>query len=136
MTVAAYHKSYVFEIKANNGKMDYINNMLNVLDDLSWFVFTLGTKYSKNWWRDQKKLYHYCRLFFPDINSKVLQNFIKLYEPKGKRAFPKKHPKKAAIYVDQDFHIEYPKTAKIAKLWLKFHRRWFPLFGRIFKKFD
>ena len=135
MTVVAYHKSYVFEIRANNGKMDYLNNTLDVLDELSWFVFTLGTRYSKSWWRDQKNLYNYCRLFFPDINSKVLQNFISLYKPKGKKTLPKKHPKKAAIYVDQAFYIEHPKTAKIAKLWVKFHRHWFPLFGRLFKKF-
>jgi putative transposase len=128
-------KSYTCKISGNNSKTEYLSTNIEVLKELSWFVFNLK-KYSIQWWFDQKKLYHHCRRFFPEVNSKVLQNFISLYFPKKGIKLPKK-PIRPSIFIDQVFEIEYSSKTKYNSYWLKFHRKYFPLFGKtILRKVD
>lgn len=123
-------KSYTCKISGNLEKLNYLEETLEIIEDLSWFVFTLGIKYSKNWWKDQTKLYHHCRRFFPELNSKILQNFISLYKPKGKRKLPKFKSIKAAIFIDHNFNIKINNSNKLTNFWLRFCRRNFPFFGK------
>jgi len=120
-------KSYTCKISGNLEKVNYLEETLEIIEDLSWFVFTLGTK---NWWKNQKKLYQHCRRFFPELNSKILQNFISLYKPKGKRKLPKHKPIKAGIFIDQNFNIKINNSNKLTNFWLRFCKRNFPLFGK------
>ena len=126
------YKSFTCKISGNINKVNFLNEQLDVINDLSWFVFTLGTKYSISWWKDQKKLYHHCRLFFPEINSRILQNFISQYQPKGKRTVPKHKIIEPAIYLAQCNNLVFKITnnTKITNYWLRFSKRNFPLFGK------
>jgi len=47
-------KSYTCKISGNVEKVNFLNQTLEIVEDLSWVVFTLGTKYSKNWWKKSK----------------------------------------------------------------------------------
>lgn len=127
-------KSYTCKISGNNSKLEFLEETLDIIQDLSWFVFTLGTKYSENWWEDQKILYHHCRRFFPELHSKILQNFISLYKSKGERTLPKHKPIKAGIFVDQNMDIKINNSNKLTNFWLRFCGRNFPLFGKYLKK--
>jgi len=123
-------KSYTCKISGNIEKVKFLEETLEIIEDLSWVVFTLGTKYSKNWWFNQKHLYHFCRNMFPELNSKILQNFLSLYKPKGKRKLPKFKPIKPAIFVDQTFDIKINDSNSLTNYWLRFSSRNFPLFGK------
>ena len=79
-------KSYTCKISGNIEKVNFLNQNLEILQDLSKFVFEQG----KSKLYDQKELYHKCRERFPELNSKILQNFISLYKPKSGRKIPKK----------------------------------------------
>ena len=129
-------KSYTCKISGNVEKVNFLNQTLEIVEDLSWVVFTLGTKYSKNWWKNQNQLYRYCRNMFPELNSKILQNFIKLYKPIEKKSLPKFKPIKSSIYVDyQSLDLKIDSNNKLTNFWLRFSRRNFPLFGKgILKK--
>ena len=72
---------------------------------------------------------HFARRFFPDLNTKVLQNFIRLYRKRGKRPQPKS-PINPSIYIDQAFNIKKTNETKITNYWLRFHKKNFPLFGK------
>ena len=119
------NKSYIVKIDGNKSKINYLKSNLIELDKLSQYVFSLG----KEKWSDQKELYRICREKFPLLNSKVLQNFISLYQPKQGRSIPKKKYIKAGIFVDQSFNVQKSDT-KLTNYWLKFHRKRFPLFGK------
>ena len=129
-------KSYTCKISGNVEKVNFLNQTIEMIEDLSWVVFTLGRTYSLNWWKNQNNLYKYCRNMFPELNSKILQNFIKLYKPVGKKKLPKFKPIKSSIYVDyQSLDLKIDSSSKLTNFWLKFSRRNFPLFGkRILKK--
>ncbi len=133
------YKSYTCKISGNVRKREFLNEQLDIIQDLSWFVFTLGTKYSKTWWVDQKKLYHHCRFFFPEVHAKVLQNFISFYQPKGKRRLPKYKIIQPAIFIDQCNHLVFKinNSNKLTNYWLRFRKTNFPLFGKnILKKIE
>ena len=119
-------KSYTCKISGNVEKVNFLNSTLEVLQDLSKFVFEQG----KPAWLNQKQLYHDCRNKFPELNSKFLQNMIKQYQIiKGKK-LPKKviNP---TIYIDyQSFSFQKDLTIKITNYWLRFSKRNFPLFGK------
>ena len=124
-------KSYTCKISGNIEKVKFLEETLEIIEDLSWVVFTLGTKYSHNWWKNQKQLYHYCRNMFPELNSKILQNFISLYQPKGKKPLPKFKPIKSAIIVDyQSFDLMINNSNSLTNYWLRFSRKNFPLLGK------
>jgi len=118
-------KSYTCKISGNKSKIDYLMNTLTSIDRLSEYVFSLGQQS----WSDQKTLYKDCRSRFPKLNSKVLQNFLSLYKPEGKKKLPKK-PKKAAIFIDQSFNIKLDQDTKYSNYWVQFHRKRFPILGK------
>ena len=117
-------KSYTCLISGNKSKIKFLENLLNEIDNLSLFVFNQG----KNSWFNQKQLYLICRQNFPSINSKILQNFISLYQPKSGRRLPKTKIK-SSIYLDQGQNIEI-NSNKLTNYWLRFCRKNFPLFGK------
>ena len=130
------NKSYTCKISGNSNKIEYLEKSLSTIQELSDFVFVLGTTYGQQFWSDQKSLYKTCRKLFPYLNSKILQNFISLYQPKGKRKLPKYQPIQAGIFVDsQSAHLKIDSSTKMTNFWIRFSRRNFPLLGkRILKK--
>ena len=129
------NKSYTCKISGNQNKIKYLEQTLSTLQELSDFVFVLGRTYGQQFWSDQKNLYKTCRKLFPNLNSKILQNFISLYQPKGKRKLPKYQPIQAGIFVDQGQNFKIDSSTKLTNFWIRFSRRNFPLLGkRILKK--
>jgi IS605 OrfB family transposase len=128
-------KSYTCKISGNNIKLEFLEETLDIIQDLSWFIFTLGTKYSENWWNDHKTLYHHCRRFFPELNSKFVQNFIRYSYTFKEEQKPTKKVVKAGIFVDyQSFNFQI-NSNKLSNFWLRFSKRNFPLLGKyLFKK--
>jgi len=123
-------KSYTCKISGNKSKIKFLEDLLSEIEKLSLFVFNQG----KISWTNQKQLYAICRQTFPLINSKMLQNFISLYFPIGKKKLPKS-PIKPSIYMDQGQNIKIDNTTKLTNIWLRFSKRNFPLFGKyIIKK--
>jgi len=122
-------KSYTCLISGNKSKIEYLLNNLEIIGDLSWYIFQLKQKFGINWWFDQKKLYHQCRKMFPELNSKVIQNFCSCYFPKRETKLPKR-PISPSIFLDQSFYVEESAKTKYTNYWLKFHRKYFPLFGK------
>jgi len=98
-------KSYTCLISGNKSKVEYLSTQLEIIQDLSWFIFNLKQRFGINWWFNQKKLYHQCRRFFPELNSKVLQNFCSCYFPKKGTNLPKK-PISPSIFLDQFFMLK------------------------------
>ena len=120
-------KSYSCLISGNKSKIEFLEDLLKQIEDLSLFVFNQG----KSSWTfyNFKTLYHLCRKNFPSINSKILQNFIKLYQLKPGKKSPKS-PINPLIYIDQNFNIEVDSSKKFSNYWLRFSRRNFPLLGK------
>ena len=129
------NKSYTCKISGNLEKVNFLEETLEIIEDLSWYVFNLNKRFPKtNWWIKQKQLYHSCRRFFPELNSKILQNFISLYKPKGGRKLPKYKPIKSGVFVDQGFNLKINNSNKLTNFWLRFSRHNFPLLGKYLKK--
>jgi IS605 OrfB family transposase len=130
-------KSYTCKIAGNNLKIFYLQEQLGVIEELSWFIFHLGSNYSIKWWFNQKMLYHHCRRFFPELNSKILQNFIKFsYKFKKGQKLPKK-PVTPSIILDYQIFNFQKFSNKLTNYWLRFQHKNFPLFGlRILKKIE
>jgi len=128
-------KTYTCLISGNRSKISYLQEQLDLIEDLSWYIFNLKQRFGINWWFNQKMLYHQCRRMFPELNSKVVQNFIRYsYSIKKGMKLPKK-PVKSSIILDQSFSIDSSSKTKLTNYWLKFHRKYFPLFGkRILRK--
>lgn len=124
------NKSYTCKISGNNCKVDYLQEQLELIEYLSWFIFNLKQKFGINWWFNQKKLYHQCRRFFPELNSKVVQNFIRFsYRIKKGQKLPKK-PVDPSIILDYQ-NFDFSKYSnKLTNYWLKFSKIKFPLFGK------
>ena len=122
-------KSYTCLISGNNCKVEYLTEQLKIIEDLSWYIFQLKQRFGINWWFNQKMLYHQCRRMFPELNSKVVQNFCSSYFPKKGTKLPKR-PINPSIYIDQSFYVEESTKTKYISYWLKFHRKYFPLFGK------
>jgi putative transposase len=120
-------KSYSCLISGNKSKIEFLEDLLKQIEDLSSFVFNQG----KSSWTfyNFKTLYHLCRKNFPSINSKILQNFIKLYQLKPGKKSPKS-PINPLIYIDQNFNIKFDSSKKFSNYWLRFSRRNFPLLGK------
>ncbi len=129
------NKSYTCKISGNNYKVEYLMEQLEIIEDLSWYIFNIHKKFpTSNWWFNQKKLYHQCRRFFPELNSKFIQNFIRYYYffKKGQK-LPKKQVK-SSINIDyQSFNILINNSNVLTNFWLRFNFKNFPLFGKILK---
>lgn len=129
-------KSYICLISGNVGKYNHIETQLELIEHLSWVIFNLKQRFGIHWWFDQKMLYNHCRKMFPELNSKVSQNFCKCYFPTKGKKLPKK-PIAPSILLDQSFYVETSSKTKLTDYWIKFHRRYFPLFGKkILEKID
>ena len=128
-------KSYTCKISGNVEKISFLEETIDIIEDLSWYVFNLNKRFPKtNWWNNQKNLYHSCRRFFPELNSKILQNFISLYKPKPGRKLPKYKSIRPGIFVDQGMNLKINNSNKLTNFWLRFSKRNFPLFGKFLKK--
>ena len=116
-------KSYTCKISGTRAKLDVLESMFSELDKLSKFIFA-----NKEIQKDFNKLYKICRLQFPSLHSKILQNFLRFgYWKKGKSP---KSPVKSSIYLDyQTFNLQI-NSNKLTNFWLKFAKRKFPLFGK------
>lgn len=120
------YKTISCRVAGNKGKLQFLEQILERVQELSDFVFSLGV----DAWKDQKTLYHMCREKFPDLHSKLLQKFISLYAPKKGRKLPKK-PIKAGIYMDQGQVVSRTtKPTKEFTYWLTVFKKNFPLVGR------
>lgn len=117
------YKSYTARISANKRKELFITKTLSTIHSISDFIFD-----NKKLWDKQSELYKLCREKYPEINSKILQNFIKLYNPKNRKQNPKK-PIKPGIYLDQDFNVEIRDTSYVSH-WIRFSKINFPLSGK------
>jgi len=122
-------KSYTCLISGNSSKVEYISSQLEIIQDLSWFIFNLKQRFGINWWFNQKMLYHQCRRMFPELNSKVIQNFCSCYFTIKGTKLPKR-PIVPSIFLDQSFYVEESSKTKLTNYWLKFHKKYFPLFGK------
>lgn len=125
-------KSYICLVFGSLNKVSYIQEQLKIINELSWYIFNLKQRFGiKIWWFNQKMLYHQCRRFFPELNSKIVQNFIRYnYSIKKGMNLPKQ-PVKSTIILDfQNFSIDSSNKTKYTNYWLKFHRKYFPLFGK------
>jgi hypothetical protein len=99
-------KSYTCLISGNFGKVDYLTSQLELIEQLSWYIFNLKQQFGINWWFNQKMLYHQCRRMFPELNSKVVQNFIRYsYSIKKGMKIPKKPVSPSLILDYQIFFL-------------------------------
>ena len=119
-------KSYTARIDANASKDSNILFILSKLDEVSEYVFDLG----KDKWFNQKEIYHQCRKQFPEIHSKILQQFLKLYSPIGKKKLPKNVIKSVIILDNQTFDLKLDTETKFTNYWLRFGRKNYPLRGK------
>ena len=120
-------KSYTCRIDGNIGKTQYLNQQLCVIKKLSEYAFSLG----KEDWKSLMPLYNACREKFPDLNSKVLQNFLRFhFVTPNKNKKPKKPPKASIIIDYQSFGLVIDDASKLTSFWLRFHRKNFPLLGK------
>ena len=114
-------KSYTCLISGNNCKINYLQEQLDIIEDLSWYIFNLKQKFGINWWFNQKLLYHQCRRFFPELNSKVIQNFIRyFYSVKKGCKLPKSQVFPSIVLDFQNFKIESSLKTKLTNFWIKF----------------
>jgi len=122
-------KSYTCKISGNRLKIFYLQEQLEIIEDLSWFIFNLKQRFGISWWFNQKKLYHQCRKMFPELNSKIIQNFIRFsYRIKKGQKLPKKPVNPSIILDYQNFDFSKYNN-KLTNYWLRFHKKNFPLFG-------
>ena len=119
-------KSYTAKITGNADKESKLLFNLSILQQVSEYVFPLGFDY----WFDFKTMYHDCRERFPELNSKILQNFLQKYRPiKGKKS-PKKVISSNIILDNQNFNMLFDPDTKYTNYWLRFGRRNYPLRGK------
>lgn len=123
-------KTYTCLISGNKSKISYLQEQLELIEQLSWYIFNLKQRFGINWWFNQKMLYHQCRRFFPELNSKVVQNFIRFsYSIKKGMKLPKK-PVNSSLIIDyQNFDFQIFNN-KLTNYWLRFQKRNFPLLGK------
>jgi len=127
-------KTYTCLISGNKSKISFLQEQLEIIEDLSWYIFQLKQRFGIHWWFNQKMLYHQCRRFFPELNSKVVQNFIRFsYLIKKGMKLPKK-PVNSSIILDyQNFDFSIFNN-KLTKYWLRFQKKNFPLLGKRLQK--
>ena len=127
-------KTYTCLISGNKSKISFLQEQLEIIEDLSWYIFQLKQRFGIHWWFNQKMLYHQCRKMFPELNSKVVQNFIRFsYLIKKGMKLPK-NPVNSSIILDyQNFDFSIFNN-KLTKYWLRFQKKNFPLLGKILTK--
>ena len=134
VTVIKSSKTYTCLISGNRSKVTYLQEQLELVEDLSWFIFNLKQRFGINWWFNQKMLYHQCRRMFPELNSKIVQNFIRFsYSIKKGMKLPKKPVSSSLILDYQNFDFQ-KNNNNLTNYWLRFHKRNFPLLGKRLNK--
>ena len=125
---AEFFTTYTSSICANDKKMKFLTDLLSQIEEVSVFLFEggLGKKSKLN------IAYEACREKFPDINSKILQNFIREYIKRSKKK-PLSSPMRPSIYLDQNFDVQITDN-KMTSHWLRFSKKNFPLFGKYLQK--
>jgi IS605 OrfB family transposase len=118
-------KSYTARIEGNACKSSNLLFILSKLKEMSQYVFEGGPDY----WFDFMAMYHDCRKRYPELNSKILQNFLQLYRPIKGRKLPKSAIK-PIIVLDQNFNLKFNECSKYSNWWLRFGRRNYPLRGK------
>ena len=120
-------KTYSGLIAGNKSKILHLENLLKYLQQSSEYVFSKG---SSSWtYNGLKQIYHELRKIFPELNSKVLQNFLNKYKLiKGKKL--PKHPIKPSILLDNQTFDFKLNDNNITNMWLKFHKKKFPVYGK------
>jgi len=127
-------KTYTCLISGNLSKVCYLQEQLEIIEDLSWFIFNLKQRFGISWWFNSKKLYHQCRRMFPELNSKVVQNFIRFsYNIKKGMKLPKK-PVGSSMILDYQLFDYQVFLNKLTNYWLRFQKRNFPLLGKRLNK--
>jgi putative transposase len=127
-------KTYTCLISGNTSKISYLQEQLELIENLSWYIFNLKQQFGINWWFNQKMLYHQCRIFFPELNSKVIQNFIRFsYSIKKGMKLPKKPVSPSIILDYQNFDFQI-NNSKLTNYWLRFQKKNFPLLGKRLQK--
>ena len=119
-------KSYTAKITGNADKTSNLFFNLSILQQLSEYVFEKGSDY----WFDFKTMYHESRTKFPEIKSKILQNFLQLYRPIKGRKLPKRPISPIIILDNQNFNLKFYGNTKYTNYWLRFGRRNYPLRGK------
>ena len=118
-------KSYTVRIDGNKSKLDYLHQQLSEISKLSKFAFEQGD----GEWDYVMPLYHASREKFPDLNSKIVQNFLKYHFITPNRKMKPKQPPKASIIIDQNFGFKIDEVTKLTNYWIRFHKQNFPLLG-------
>lgn len=129
-------KSYTSLITGNQGKIEFLEQQLNLIEDLSWYIFQLKARFGIRWWFNQKNLYHQCRKMFPEINSKLIQNFCRYnYKVVKGKKLPKKPVSPSLIIDSQNFDFQKTEN-QFSSYWLRFNKKNFPLKGKILNKIN
>jgi len=127
-------KTYTCLISGNKSKISFLQEQLELIEDLSWFIFNLKQRFGINWWFNQKMLYHQCRRMFPELNSKIVQNFIRFsYSIKKGMKLPKKPVSPSLIIDYQNFDFQIFNN-KLTNHWIRFQKINFPLLGKRLNK--
>ena len=120
-------KSFTVRIDGNKSKLDYLHQQLSEIQKMSDFAFNQG----KDMWDYHMPLYHACRKQFPNLNSKVIMNFIRLHFTTPNWKMKPEKPPKASIIIDyQSCGLKIDDETKLSNYCIRFHRLNFPLFGR------
>ena len=102
--------------------MEKLIHLITELDKVSKFIFD-NHRETKS-----KYLYRICRLQFPDVKSKVLQNFINQY----KKNIKLNKPMKSGIYLDRQQFSIVVNDNKLTNYWMMFDGKLYPLFNNYF----
>ena len=119
-------KSYTVIIGGNSDKTSNILQILSQLNEMSEYVFEKGY----NFWFNFNAMYRICRELYPDLNSKIVQNFLKFYRPTEELEPPKKAVHANIILDNQNFDLVFDPDTKLTNWWLRFGRRNYPLIGK------
>jgi len=124
-------KSFTVRIDGNKSKINYLHQQLSDIQKLSEFAYSLG----KENWKKLTPLYNRCREEFPSLKSKIVQNFLRFHFTTSNWKKKTKKPPKASILVDyQSCGLLCNENTKLSNYWIRFHRKNFPLFGKILLK--
>ena len=125
------YKNYTVRIDANTGKETVLNDILADLSKLSEHLFYNFHNLTAS---NQNQAYKLARESYPNVPSKIIQNYIKQYYTLKKSGKKLKKPAKPGIFLDQNFKFVINDN-KLTKYWIKFNKLYFPLMGKYLNKY-